>query len=245
MPSTVGCMCQGKNMWSAVPMTHRSVVRFFTAALLAAVVYGCDDNIPTAGPSTGVLHVSPLYAGFLTGETLQLSATLNDAPATVTWETSDASIATVSPTGLVTGVADGKVSITATSVDDPTQLRSASITVTAPPTLVIGTPITWTGVNSGTLARDDGLTYRFIVPAGISSFTVAFTGGTGDGDIYVQKDTPSNDPANFGNESPGCHSWNAANAESCTVTNPAAGTWFIFVAVYDPYADATLKVTGQ
>ena len=125
------------------------------------------------------------------------------------------------------------------------KMSTTSITVTAPPTLVIGTPITWTGVNSGTLARDDGLTYRFIVPAGISSFTVAFTGGTGDGDIYVQKDTPSNDPANFGNESPGCHSWNAANAGSCTVTNPAAGTWFIFVAVYDPYADATLKVTGQ
>ena len=35
----------------------------------------------------------------------------------------------------------------------------------------------------------------------------------------------------------------AGNAESCTVTNPGAGTWYIFVAVWDPYAGATLKAT--
>jgi hypothetical protein len=143
---------------------------------------------------------------------------------------------------LVTGVADGRVSITAKMVDDPTQMRSASITVTAPPTLVLGTPQKWTGVNSGSLPRDSGLTYRFIVPAGATSLTVEFTGGTGDGDIYVQAGSA---PDVSGNEDPGCHSYNAGNAESCTVTNPVAGTWFIFVAVWDPYADATLTVTAD
>jgi Bacterial Ig-like domain (group 2)./Bacterial pre-peptidase C-terminal domain. len=227
-------------------MTHRNVVRFFSGALLAALVYGCGDNTPTSGPSTGLLEIDPPYAGFLTGETVQLRAMLNGVPVSnVTWQTSDASIATVSSTGLVTGVGNGRVAISATMVDDASRMRSASMTVTQPPTLVKGVEQKWTGVTSGTLARDQGLTYRFIVPAGMTSLTVTFTGGTGDGDIYVQKDTPSNDPANFGNESPGCHSWNAANAESCTVTNPAAGTWFVFIAVWDPYADATLTATGN
>lgn len=226
-------------------MIHRKLVRVFSGMLLTAVAYACSDNVPDVGPSAGLLKVTPPYAGFLTGETLQLTATFNGTPADVTWQTSDATVATVSSTGLVTGVGAGRVSITAAMAADPTEIRSASLTVTTPPTLSVATPITWTGISSGTLARDDGLTYRFIVPAGIASMTITFTGGTGDGDIYVQKDAPSNDPANFGNESPGCHSWNGGNAESCTVTAPAAGTWFIFVAVWDPYDGATLKVTGH
>ena len=53
--------------------------------------------------------------------TTQLTATVTDANgetisgATVTWATSDAAVATVSSTGLVTSVADGTATITATS----------------------------------------------------------------------------------------------------------------------------------
>ena len=128
-------------------------------------------------------------------------------------------------------------------VSDPTQVRSSSITVLA----LLGTGITSgvavTNVSSGSLARDKGLLYHISVPAGASALTVTFTGGSGDGDIYVQRAVPSDDPANFGNEDPGCHSWNGGNAESCTVTDPEAGTWYIFVAVYDAYAGATLTAT--
>jgi hypothetical protein len=223
-------------------MTHRNVVRFLSSALLAVAVYGCSDNSPSVGPSAGLLQVDPPFSGFLTEETVQLTASFNNAPATVTWQSSDASIATVSSTGLVTGVADGRAAITATMVSDPAQMRSASVTVTSPPTLVLGTEQVWDGVNSGTLPRDSGLTFRFVVPAGATSLTVTFTGGTGDGDIYVQAGTA---PDVSGNENPGCHSYNAANAESCTVTNPVAGTWFIFVAVWDPYADAKLTATAN
>jgi len=219
-------------------MTHRSV-RFFTAALLAALVYGCDDNIPTVGPSTGVLQVNPLFAGIDQGTTTQLTATLNGTAVPVTWESSDAAVATVSANGLVTGVAAGKASVTAHLVSDPTQERSASLTVLQ----VLGTKLTSgvavTNVNSGTLARDQGLLYNITVPAGATSLKVTFTGGTGDGDIYVQRQVP---PDASGNET-GCHSYNGGNAESCTVSNPAAGTWYIFVAVWDPYAGATLTAT--
>ena len=217
-------------------MSHRTYIRLFSTGLLAALVYGCSDNIPTVGPSSGLLQVSPLFAGFLPGATQQLTATLNGQAVPVTWETSDATVATVSADGLVTGISSGTAAITAKRTSDPTQMRSASITVLAVPTLTSGKGVV---ISSGNLARNEGLLYKIIVPAGATGLTVTFTGGTGDGDIYVQKDVP---PDASGNAT-GCYSYNGGNAESCTVVNPAAGTWYIFVAVWDPYAGATLKAT--
>jgi hypothetical protein len=222
-------------------MTHRNVVRFLSSALLAAVVYGCGDNTPTVGPSAGLLQVSPPYAGVDQGTTENLSATLNGTAVPVTWVSSDATVATVSANGLVTGIAPGKAAVTATMVSNPAQTRSASISVLA----VFGTALTSgvpvTNVSSGTLVRHQGLIYRIVVPSGATGLTVTFTGGTGDGDIYVQKGTVPDDvafpPAG------GCASGNVGNAESCTVTNPGKGTWYIFVAVWDPYAGATLTAT--
>jgi Bacterial Ig-like domain (group 2)/Bacterial pre-peptidase C-terminal domain len=222
-------------------MTHRNVVRFVSGALLAAAVFGCSDNTPTVGPSAGLLRVDPPFAGVDQGTTQQLTATLNGTAVPVTWATSDASIATVSSSGVVTGVAVGSAAITATAVSDPAQLRSASISVLQ----VFGTAITSgvpiTNVSSGTLVRHQGLVYHIAVPAGATGLTVTFTGGTGDGDIYVAKGTPPDDSAYP--PAGGCASGNTGNAESCTVTNPLPGTWYIFVAVWDPYAGATLTAT--
>jgi serine protease len=223
-------------------MTKRNVGRFVSSALLVGLAFGCSDNTPDTGPSSGLLQVDPPYSGFLTEETVQLTATLNGAPAAVTWQSSDQAIATVSSSGLVTGVTGGRAAITATMVSDPSQTRSASVTVTAPPTLVLGTPQVWDGIESGNLERDQGLVYRFEVPAGATSLTVEFTGGTGDGDIYVQAGSA---PDVSGNENPGCHSYNGGNDESCTVDNPVAGTWFVFIAVWDPYAGAKLTATAN
>ena len=220
-------------------MTHRNFVRLFSTALVAALAYGCSDNTPDVGPSAGLLLVDPLFAGVDQGTTQPLTATLNGVVVPVTWVSSDPTIATVSASGVVSGVAVGQAAITASMVSDPSQERSASISVLQ----VFGTKLTSgvavTNVSSGNLVRDQGLVYNIAVPAGATALTVTFTGGTGDGDIYVQKGTP---PDASGTET-GCHSFNGGNAESCTVTAPLPGTWYIFVAVYDPYAGATLKAT--
>lgn len=219
-------------------MTHRSIIRLFSSTLLAAMVLGCGDNVPDVGPSTGLLLVNPPFAGFLPGATKQLTATLNGNDVPVSWESSDPTVATVSSAGLVTAVASGRASVTATMTADATQTRSVSITVLVVPTLTSGVAVT--GVASGSLVRSEGLLYQIAVPAGATALTVTFTGGTGDGDIYVQKGSPPDDsrvPPG------GCASGAGGNAEACTVPNPAAGTWFIFVAVWDPYAGATLKAT--
>jgi len=77
--------------------------------------------------------VSPGTAGVIVGQTVQLTATPKDASGNplsgrvVTWATSNAAVATVSSSGLVSGVAAGSVTITATS---EAQSGTAAITVT-------------------------------------------------------------------------------------------------------------------
>jgi uncharacterized protein YjdB len=82
------------------------------------------------------VSVSPATASLVIGSTVQLSATTKDASGntltgrTVTWSTSDASIASVDANGLVTANALGSATITATS---ETKTATAQITVTVAP----------------------------------------------------------------------------------------------------------------
>jgi hypothetical protein len=76
--------------------------------------------------------VSPAAASVAVGASVQLAATLKDASGnvltgrTITWTTNNAAIATVSGTGLVSSVAAGSATITATSEG---QIGSAAVTV--------------------------------------------------------------------------------------------------------------------
>ena len=76
--------------------------------------------------------VTPAPATVVIGQTVQLTATPKDANGTVltgrvvTWASSNTAVATVSSTGLVTGVAQGQTTITATS---ETKIGTAAITV--------------------------------------------------------------------------------------------------------------------
>jgi uncharacterized protein YjdB len=111
----------------------------------------CHTRIAVAS-----VDVSPTTASLHPGQTVQLTATPKDAGGTpltgrtVTWTTSDATIATVNATGLVTAVAaGGPVTITATSEGktgtsavtvSPTPV--ATVTVTPPsPSIVLGTTV--------------------------------------------------------------------------------------------------------
>jgi len=81
---------------------------------------------------TGVT-VAPTTASIQVGKTRDLEALVAPVGASqqVTWTTSDPAKATVSPTGLVTAVAIGTATITATSKADPTKNGTATITITA------------------------------------------------------------------------------------------------------------------
>ena len=89
-------------------------------------------NVATVDPTS--VTVSPSTASVTVGGTVQLTATVspsNASPKTVTWTTSNSSYATVSTSGLVTGVAAGTVTITATSTSNASLSSSCTVTVTA------------------------------------------------------------------------------------------------------------------
>lgn len=87
----------------------------------------------TAGNPVATITLSPTSATLAPGQTVQLTATLKDASGntltgrTVTWSSSSTTVATVSTTGLVTAVAVGNATISATSEGKST---TAAVTVT-------------------------------------------------------------------------------------------------------------------
>jgi alpha-tubulin suppressor-like RCC1 family protein len=104
-----------------------------SAALLLGIILVLDcSNEPTAPNAVGSVTIGPPSVTLVVGGTAQLTATTADDQGraltgrTVTWTTSDPGVATVSPTGLVTGVAEGPVTVTATS---ETKSDEAAVTV--------------------------------------------------------------------------------------------------------------------
>src|SRR5204863_7628143 len=91
-------------------------------------------TVPTVPVAT--VTVAPPSAGLNTGQTVQLSATTRDsagnvlAGRVVTWGSSAPSVATVTSAGLVTGVAAGTATMTATSEG---KSGTSAITVTFVP----------------------------------------------------------------------------------------------------------------
>ena len=108
----------------AATLTATSEGKSGTAALTVT-------NVPVAS-----VTVSPASASVPAGQTVQLTATLKDANGntltgrTVTWSSDNTAVATVSGSGLVSGVAAGAATITATS---EAKTGTSAITVTAPP----------------------------------------------------------------------------------------------------------------
>ena len=76
--------------------------------------------------------------------------------------------------------------------------------------------------------------YSLVVPAGKSSLTFTTSGGTGDVDLYV----------NFGavptTSTYTCRPYLTGNAETCTITNPAAGTYYVMLNAYSAYSGLSL-----
>ena len=83
---------------------------------------------------TSVEIAEPTSTEVYVGGSLQLNATVLPATAdpAITWETSDDTTATVSATGLVSGVKEGNVTITAKSTADATKLDTIELSVVEP-----------------------------------------------------------------------------------------------------------------
>jgi uncharacterized protein YjdB len=106
------------------------------------------SNIPVTGVS-----VSPTSAPLTVGGTQQLTATVSPSDATnktVTWSSSNASVATVNSSGLVMAVAAGTATITVTTQDGGF-IATSAITVNTPNVAVTGVSVspTTASINVG------------------------------------------------------------------------------------------------
>ncbi|WP_304503371.1 trypsin-like serine protease [Corallococcus soli] len=86
-------------------------------------------------------------------------------------------------------------------------------------------------------ARDAFVHHAITVPAGATTLTVVQSGGTGDADLYVRQGSqPTTSAYN-------CRPYASGNAETCTLNNPAAGTWYVSVRGYSAFSGVSVKAT--
>ena len=97
-------------------------------------------------------------------------------------------------------------------------------------TLVNGTPIT--GISGATGSSQF---WQMNVPNGETSLTISISGGTGDADLYVlQGNKPTMTVYT-------CRPYKTGNSETCTITPPTAGTYWVMLNGYAAFTGVTLS----
>ena len=102
----------------------------------SSVIFDSNTNtfaVRTSDVAVTDVSLNKTSATLTVGSTEALTATVSPAEAdqTVTWSSSDTSIATVDNTGKVTAVGEGTATITATSNADSTKFATCTVTVSA------------------------------------------------------------------------------------------------------------------
>jgi len=146
---------------------NEAVVSISHAGLVTAIAPGGATVAASAEGRSGVatvtvvlravaaVRVAPAAAQVVEGGSTQLSATLTDADGNVLtgrevgWVSANNTVATVTPAGLVTGVASGTVSILAASEG---KVGTATVTVIPPPVAKIVANPTGLSIRNGTSA---------------------------------------------------------------------------------------------
>lgn len=163
-------------------------------------------------PATAISLSTNSISWTTTGQTQQLTATLTPSTSTdtVTWASSDTSVATVSSSGLVTGVALGSATITATAssvsatcsvVIATATLSSISAVYTQSGTVYdtdsldslksdLVVTATWSDSSTTTVASAD-YTLSGTLTVGTSTITVSYGGQTTTFTVTVSSDLPS------------------------------------------------------
>ncbi|WDD98967.1 S8 family serine peptidase [Thalassomonas actiniarum] len=91
-----------------------------------------------------------------------------------------------------------------------------------------GNSLEETGIS---ISRRASQTFNVDIPAGTTSFTINTSGGSGDADLYIYQP---------GSSTAVCESTSSKNTESCTISNPAEGSWEIEIYAYRRVSNLTL-----
>jgi len=98
--------------------------------------------------------------------------------------------------------------------------------------LTSGVPVTGVSGASGSQQF-----WKLAVPAGKTSLTFTISGGAGDADLYVRfAAKPTTSTFN-------CRPFVNGNNETCTISNPSAGDWYVMIRGFAAFSGVTLTGT--
>ncbi|MFP2909708.1 pre-peptidase C-terminal domain-containing protein, partial [Pyxidicoccus sp. 3LFB2] len=88
-------------------------------------------------------------------------------------------------------------------------------------------------------ARGEKQYFSVTVPEGAYDLTFTLSGGTGDADLYVRRNSAPT------TTSYDCRPYRAGNNESCAFPAPQHGVWYVMLNGFSAYTGATLTVTWK
>lgn len=196
-----------------------------------SVVQGTSGNSTISTTKSGSFN----SAVSLSASGLPAGASASFSPSSIAAPGSGSSTATIT-TSASTPVGTYTVNVSGTG-GGLTHTTTIALTVTAGggggvTTLTNGQPVTGLTGATGSFQY-----FKITVPAGQTSLAIPISGGTGDADLYVKLGAqPTTSVYDY-------RSIVSGNGDSVTVTNPAAGDWYIGLYGYASYSGVTLKAT--
>ncbi len=133
-------------------------------------------------------------------------------------------------------------SVTETVTDNlgATGSKTSSVTVGTSGGCVASGTVMCSGTSIALASQATGAVssnYKIVVAAGSTSLVVKIAGGTGDADLYVRKSYAPTTTSYT------CRPYLTGNNETCTISSPAAGTYYMNVRAYAAYSGVTLTTT--
>lgn len=121
------------NMSRSAPYDDVATYSFEASATASDFGLMVEDTPDPDAPAVDTVVVTPATASIAEGATRQLTAAITPTGAAqgVIWSSSDTDTATVSQAGMITAVAAGTATITATSTADSAKKGECAVTVTA------------------------------------------------------------------------------------------------------------------
>ena len=113
--------------------------------------------------------------------------------------------------------------------------------------IVTPTPLSFRTTLSGlTGVESSEAFYKLTIPAGATSFSVSTSGGNGDVDLFLKKGQPAVCQSTMEVSQDCSYDESSAvdgNNESISITNPAAGDWYVDLSAFLEYSGVTLATT--